>query len=65
MKSIIFRKYSTHGNTERMEIFFMGFRVYLEEWPEEKHKCRPVGFIRATTIEGLKESEEEYYPEED
>lgn len=65
MKSLIFKKFSTHGNVERMEVLFMGFRVYLEEWTEEKHKCRPIGFIRTAIIEDLEENEEDYYPEED
>lgn len=65
MKSLIFKKFSTHGGIERMEVFFMGIRVYLEEWKEEKHKCHSIGFIRAATIEELEENEEDYYPEED
>lgn len=64
MKSLIFKKFSTHGNIVRMEVFFMGFRVYLEEWPEEKQKHQPVGFNRASTIEDYDDFEEDSYPEE-
>lgn len=44
MKSVIFKKFSTIGKIERMQIFVLGICIYSEEWPQEDLKPRKVGF---------------------
>lgn len=65
MKSLIFKKTSIIGDTERISLYILGVRIYVVERPFEKEqKSRPVGFVQFYSDAPTEVEDEDYFPEE-
>lgn len=65
MKSLIFKKTTVIGNTERISLYILGVRVYVIERPfESEEKRRPIGFVQFYSDAPTEVVDEDYYPEE-
>lgn len=64
MKSLIFKKTSIVGDTERISLYILGVRIYVVERPFEIEKSRPVGFVQFYSDAPTEVEDEDYFPEE-
>lgn len=65
MKSLIFKKTSIVGDTERISLYILGVRIYVVERPFEiEKKSRPVGFVQFYSDAPTEVEDEDYFPEE-
>ncbi len=65
MKSLIFKKTSVIGDTERISLYILGVRVYVVERPfEAEEKRRPIGFVQYYSDAPTEVEDEDYFPEE-
>lgn len=65
MKSLIFKKTSIVGDTERISLYILGIRIYVAERSFEiEKKSRPVGFVQFYSDAHIEVEDEDYFPKE-